>query len=424
VSTVGFVRFGDFVTRVEKSLAVERLPKLSAPQREFLNGGTTNALVRTVHPTRRATLGAFFTPRQLARAATRRYRGVLQAGIRVHDPACGAGDLLLECARYLPVRSDVKETLALWGRLLSGYDIQPEFVRLTKLRLVLLAADRVKSLGPLALPKPLFPRIRVGSGRTGRFQADLVVLNPPYGLVVVDRSWRSGRVSEAAVFLEEVVRSMDDSTQLCAILPDALRAGSSYRAWRDQMMTMLEGQARSTVMRGQFSTDADIDVFTLNATRVRDATQRTLFGRRRHRGKTLEDVAEIHVGAVVPHRDRLRGSNRRYVTARTIRGKKLFYAARAPRRRFDGRVQDPPLVVVRRTSAPRDLARVGATLILGTEPIALENHLIALQPKTGGRKQATAIMNTLVSRKTRRFLNDAIRCRHLTVDAMRAIPWI
>ena len=46
----------------------------------------------------------------------------------------------------------------------------------------------------------------------------------------------------------------------------------------------------------------------------------------------------------------------------------------------------PPFVVVNRTSSPRDRLRATATIIKGTEPVAVENHLIILSPKKGGLK--------------------------------------
>ena len=58
----------------------------------------------------------------------------------------GAGDLLIEAAHYLPVTPSLAETLRLWGGMLFGSDIEPNFVRLAKARLVLKAIARGSTL--------------------------------------------------------------------------------------------------------------------------------------------------------------------------------------------------------------------------------------------------------------------------------------
>src|SRR3546814_13351615 len=61
------------------------------------------------------------------------------AGASVLDPACGAGDLLIACARSLPILPSLEETLQAWGKRLYGRDIHPELVEVAQYRLALLA---------------------------------------------------------------------------------------------------------------------------------------------------------------------------------------------------------------------------------------------------------------------------------------------
>ena len=80
----------------------------------------------------------------------------------VCDPTCGAGDLLVACARQLPVGIDLISTIRNWESRLSGYDLHSNFVRATPLRLLLLAMlrcnERSLEMSRRHFPKS-FPRI-------------------------------------------------------------------------------------------------------------------------------------------------------------------------------------------------------------------------------------------------------------------------
>src|SRR5438034_1046121 len=101
--------------------------------------------------------------------------------------------------------SPSKDWLA--GRLTWAH-LNPR-VRDAKARLILLALSRGVPLGDTALP-PLaetFPYLRVGDGfaETAIDQAmSHIVLNPPYAKVMAptDCPWSSGKVSQAALFLD------------------------------------------------------------------------------------------------------------------------------------------------------------------------------------------------------------------------------
>ena len=91
-------------------------------------------------------------------------------------------------------------------------------------------------------------------------------------------------------------------------------------------------------------------------------------------------------------------------------------------RRHEGLVYEPPFVVIRRTSRPGHPYRATATVIAGKRPIAVENHLIVCEPKDGKLGTCRKLMKQLKTPAVNEFLNARIRCRHLTVGSVAAIP--
>ena len=89
---------------------------------------------------------------------------------------------------------------------------------------------------------------------------------------------------------------------------------------------------------------------------------------------------------------------------------------------FAGRRFSPPFVVIRRTSSPTDQFRALGTLILGDQPVAVENHLLVCLPRFGGLEECRRLLAHLRAPRINRFLNSRIRCRHLTVGVVREIP--
>ncbi len=79
--------------------------------------------------------GAFFTTGKLrAKVLSSFDRG--STGV-YFDPACGAGDLLVEAAMRMPVFDSYLSTVEYWGERLMGCDVEPVFVETAKLRLLL-----------------------------------------------------------------------------------------------------------------------------------------------------------------------------------------------------------------------------------------------------------------------------------------------
>jgi hypothetical protein len=79
--------------------------------------------------------------------------------------------------------------------------------------------------------------------------------------------------------------------------------------------------------------------------------------------------------------------------------------------------------VIRRTSRPGDNFRAIGSIINLKEKVAVENHFIVLQPKDSTLNTCKRAMKVISSKKTTRWLNKRIRCRHLTVSSLKELPW-
>jgi hypothetical protein len=66
--------------------------------------------------------------------------------------------------------------------------------------------------------------------------------------------------------------------------------------------------------------------------------------------------------------------------------------------------------------------RAVATLVRGEGTVAIENHLIVLLPKDGRLKTCAKLLDSLKHENTTKWLNERIRCRHLTVSALSQLP--
>jgi hypothetical protein len=429
-------KFGAYADHLE-ALAAKALSgaKLSMQREELvkhLNGGAASALERAVPLATRRRLGAFFTGHSL-RAELLGPTSRRASDLAIWDPACGAGDLLIAASDHLPVAKALEVTLRSWSSLLIGTDLQADFVRAARARLVL--AAHVRGSRPTRRAASLnsyFPHLVVGNALTSEppsVAVSDILLNPPFGKMRApsDCEWASGSVARAAVFLEHCVSSARANTRVAAILPDVLRTGSRYRAWRE----WIEARAKVVGLRayGRFTRRADVDVFLLTlVVRSRSravSTHEVARWVRASRGNTTSRIAdhfEFRVGSVVPHRDAECGPRRRFLHARLA---SRFGEIRRIRetRQYGGRVFAPPFVVIHRTSSPSDGKRAIASIVLGKRLVAVENHLIVVMPRKGGLAMCRSLLEVLQLRSTTRFLNKRIRCRHLTVDAVGGIPW-
>lgn len=372
--------------------------------------------------------GTFLTSPRLASRLAERLprRSTSVPPDRVIDPACGGGDLLLAVARQFAISSDLAETLAAWGNAIIGFDINPGLVDIARMRLVLLALSRgakwrgrdSESLGSF------FPNVRVHDAyqpwRLGSSVAT-VLLNPPFSTTNAPPSceWATGTVSHAALLVDQCSREVAKGTRLLALLPDVLRTGSRYERWRRHLCEL--NNVREIRPLGKFDAQTDVEVFMLDVTVGSPTRGSSYWGYRRTPCTTLGDRFEITVGAVVPFRLTARG---RWLPYLTVREAVAWRTVDVPRRsiRFAGSTVLPPFVVVRRTSKATYRMRCIATLVVGREPVAVENHLLVAKPKDGTEATCAKLVEALRSPESNDWMNQRIRCRHLTVAALREMP--
>lgn len=408
------------------------VPSWDAAQEEvitaLLDGAAGRELRKLVElPTRRA-FGAFFTGSELAE----KLMGPLKLRADEHfiyDPTVGAGDLLLAGARRLPLRGSLTATLSAWGQCLAGTDLHAEFIEAAQLRIALLA--RQLHGGRETLPvgwRKLFPHIKRGDGLKQKAlfaRATHLLMNPPYCLTEADATctWSGGRISEAALFVMRALELAPASARLFAILPDVLRSGSFQHHWRERVSDL--ATVESVTRHGIFDDSADVDVFLLKLRRRADADTQS----KRWPvatviiGETVGDYFDVHVGRVVPHRDVEKDEFplRRYIHPRNI--PVWQEVTRITEKRRHKLAYQPPFVVLRRTSRPGHPYRAAATVILGKAPVAVENHLIVCEPHDQSADTCRTLMAQLHTQRVNDFLDQRIRCRHLTVGAVAAIPF-
>lgn len=386
-----------------------------------LNGQGATEIRRRAALDWRRKAGAFFTARPLAGrllAST-----AVPSSFDIADAACGVGDLLLAAARKLPTEPTAIQTLRAWGKRLRGRDLNPELIRATRIRLALLAAERVGASWPEdeSVLAEILPEVRVGDGLEMAFDKPaLQLLNPPFGSVAASESWASGQIPRAALFALEVMKKATAGSLVRFLLPDVLRSGTHSALWREEVEALL-GTGRVSVV-GQFDTWTDVDVFILRGERA--DVRSTISWWPRARTATIEDHFDIHVGTVVPHRDPKAGSPRPYITASDLPVRGEFRASR-PSRRHASCGFEPPFVAVRRTSRPASAAarRLVWTIIKADEPVLVENHLLVCRPHDGTLRSCRALAAVLDSDQVTSWLDRRIRCRHLTVGALGQAPY-
>jgi hypothetical protein len=396
---------------------------------QALNGQPAQKLRDAISLADRRAKGIFFTGARLARRVSNQLFSEIPSNALVADIGCGAGDLVLACARRLPLGSDLDETLKIWGDHLMGFDVHPAFIRTTKARLVLLAISRGATIqGSAKLDtKDIFPQIREHDFLAWPREADEathVIINPPYNELVAppECTWGNRKVSAAAVFVDACISNVCPGTKITAILPDVLRSGSYYEKWRQRIDSMSQNLKITT--HGQFDKWTDVHVFVLTLSKANDKknTRRAWWKsiRKAQEGR-VGDRFKVHVGPVVPHRDAQKGPRVAYLHARNLPPWSDVRRIEE-RRKFDGTLFEPPFVAVRRTSRPGD-KRAIASIVIGKRKIAVENHLIALFPSGRTVRECKELVKVLKSPDTDRWLDRRIRCRHLTVQSLRELPW-
>jgi hypothetical protein len=426
----GFTAYRTFVAGL-RDLAAKFRRSDDWDDRAFaaLNGQASLELRQAIPLKTRRRFGAFFTGSDLATRLISR-SSKLDGRSIIHDPSLGMGDLLLAAARQLPLGRTLNETLNRWGHQLTGTDIHPEFVEGAKARLVILAQQRhgLRSLGLTSITE-FFPGIRVADGLAQHKlfkQATHLALNPPFGLTAAPDGckWAGGRITAAANFVITALERAKPGAELVAILPDVLRSGSFTEHWRMRVEEL--AAVKLVEPYGIFDESADVDVFILRLKRrsknsAAKSVQWTSGPTRT--GTTIGDYFDVHVGRVVPHRDPEKGKWHPYIHARSVPTWEIMREFKLSRQ-YEGKVYKPPFVVIRRTSRPGHQYRAAATVVAGKKSVAVENHLIVCEPKAKTLKMCNKLMTQLQTATVNKFLDDRIRCRHLTVGAVAAIPFV
>jgi hypothetical protein len=285
----------------------------------------------------------------------------------------------------------------------------------------------------------LFANIRLQNALSQTAQirhVDAVVMNPPFCKWQAPKSvsWASGSINSSALFTERVFGEMSPASKLVAVLPDVLRSGARYQKWRELMLSM--GRVEHVVPLDQFDASTDVHVFILVMTRTQSSADprntRAFFGQRATASRKgyisekgasqIRDLFNVSVGPVVDYREPRKGNWFPFLVARDVPAWESLLTG-FPKRRFRGTTVRAPFVVVRRTSRPEDRFRAVGTIIRGRDRYAVENHLITIQPKDGKLKTCQLLLDVLKRQETSDYLNQAIRCRHLTVSAVKSIPW-
>ncbi len=398
----------------------------------LLNGGASQALQEHVARETRVQYGMFFSGHHLASEVAKLIRDKLLRGAVLADPACGAGDLLLACLSLTPTHGDIHSTLKAWGGRVVGLDIHEEMAATTRARIALLAARRVYEEGNLltnSIPgtPDLLSRVRSGDYFTQPEifgDADCVVMNPPFSEIdaPVGCSWSSGKVQQAAVFTDAVVAAAKIGQEIVAVLPDVLRSGTRYIRWRQLIAESTDILCINVF--GRFDTKTDVDVFIIHLRKREPGTisKGIQWPSLEQIGKTkvMSDLFKVSVGAVVPHRHKHLGQWAPYIDVSSAPANTEIENLKS--RRFTGTLHKGPFVALRRTSSPSDTFRAVGCIIKTTNNVAVENHLIVLQPYDGTLKSCRRLMLLLRHSYVNEWLNDAIRCRHLTTKVINELP--
>ena len=398
----------------------------SEASHSIMNGGAYDAVRSFIPLNIRRNYGIFFTSAALAdKLAAYCGTQISQKSIII-DPACGAGELLLAAARKLPLQKDLATTIKHWGKNLYGFDLHSELVHTTKVRLLILAAIRCKE--PILDPGLIayLKNIKQGNALENLSvisTADIVLMNPPFSQIIAhkDCDWATGKVTYAAVFLDSVLSSLKSNASLYCILPEVIRCGTRYKKLQERIKHISDLTIEESV--GIFDAWTDIDVYIAGFSKAKTLKKKPIPVQNTANIKVL-DFFDIRVGPVVPYRDPHLGINHFYLDVESLpRWSNGFQTKK--KRKYKGTVFNGPFVAIRRTSRPGDQFRAVATVIgKHSAAVAVENHLIVALPKDGKITTCRRLIKVLRNPLTSNFLDEFMRCRHLTVSSIKNIPWV
>jgi hypothetical protein len=389
-----------------------------------LNGGTNSYIQSNLNSEFLKKTGIFFTDKHRGLSLAKKLlSGSKHFTIPVLDPTCGAGDLLLSCARFFPLESTLVDTLALWSKLAHGYDIHSDFVNIAKKRLSLLASQRTNQSAKSLDITPFFKGIKVQDFLQSdcHLEDDFhIIANPPFHPQNAPQSFpfTSGKTNSAALILDKCIRILPLNCRIATILPDVIRSGSRYEKFLKDVQSQLIYS--KVVIEGKFSREVDVDVFILSGRKR--STKKTASKPQGGRLRTVQDSFKVSVGAVVPHRHKHEGEDFPYITAKDVKvGSTICSTSNSLR--FTGTVFKAPFIALKRTSSPSDKNRICASIVTGNEFHTVENHILVIKPKDNTVKACLSLLTHLASPVCRDWIDKRIRCRHFTVTSIRNIPY-
>lgn len=371
--------------------------------------------------------GCFFTGSSLARATLESFSKPVNSDAVVLDPTCGAGNLLIVCSRELEVKNTLSATLDIWGKVLWGFDVHNSFIEATKLRLIVEALYRgARKDCSIEHAFNLLSNILCNDAMLIEAdelkQVTHVIMNPPFSDWISPRTnyWNMGKVNAAGIIFDKYLRVLPTGCLISAILPDVLRSGSRYSHFRNYVNTRFVANCR---IWGRFNTKTDVDVFVLSGEVVNLSQDKIQWQKILNEYTKLSEKYDVRIGSLVAYRDPEEGNEYLYIHPKNCRTWGQINSKDInERRKFKGTVFQPPFVVVKRTSSPSDRSRAAATIINVNEKVAVENHMIVITPKSSKLKDCKELVRILNSQATNDFLNNRVRMRHLTVNAIKDIP--
>ncbi len=392
-----------------------------------MNGHATDFVYNTLSLSDRRSHGVFFSGASWAKKilAGRDLTGWQ----RFVDPSVGVGDLLLEVCRSLPLNKTANDTIKDWADRLVAVDLRKSFLDIAWMRVQALVFHRhaaEKGQSNKIIFKELPDNFLVGDALEIDLQLtpnDCVVMNPPYQRIQAPENSFAGKGkrSAAALHLEHIIRAAPPGVGIFALIPDVLRSGSSYAKFRMELTNLIN--LISFEPFGAFGTQADIDVAILVATSKAPEEVFIEPDPEVCNELCVEEFFSVSVGPVVPHRTPTNGKLCGYLTAKNAAvGEEIKAASEFAT--YNCRIERGPFVIVRRTSSPSDKKRARSTLFSSREETLVENHLLILKPKDRKISTCRLLLNVLDHERTDAWLNHRIRCRHLTVGAIKSLPWI
>ncbi|MCE9839629.1 N-6 DNA methylase [Proteus terrae] len=413
------VKYNKYLMKNIKSLDANFFPNL-------VDLDSIDKILRSILPLEEMReAGCFFTGEDLSVKAIGSFCESISSQSIILDPTCGAGNLLIACSRKLKIEVTLSKTLKSWGNILRGYDLYAAFVTTAKLRIIIEALSRgAHSDCNIDEALDLLPFIQTRDAMTVTAKdvekVTHVIMNPPFNswLSPGINYWKQGKVNSAGIIFDHYIRILPNHCNISAILPDVLRSGSRYYHFRDFISSEVKAKCE---IYGRFNSQTDVDVFILSGIKTKSNLEKIEWVVDLGNYTPLSKFFDVCIGPLVAYRDPQEGNEYPYFHAKnSLAWAEISIATEY--RKFVGKTIIPPFILIKRTSSPSDKFRASATLINLSGPIAVENHMIVLVPKTGKLSDCRKLIKILKSKQTNDFLNSRARMRHLTVSIVKDIP--